>query len=139
LLYDAAIQNWERRTSVVSKNKRKKLKGKRAAFSKEQKLALVKGCQTSPFTVAQYAKENKVAESTLYKWAEVSGVSLKPTGKKNQKRKESEEEKHLAELGRLEMKLQGVKPETQTLEKSEGIYKKTFKRFAIWISGKDSS
>ena len=36
--------------------------------------------------MAEYAKANKVAPSSLYRWAELAGVSLKPTKKKQTKK-----------------------------------------------------
>lgn len=108
--------------SGVSKTKRKKIvKTKKSGFTKEQQLALVKGCQASPLTVADYAKANKVAESTLYRWAEVAGVSLKSGKKKDQKR--VADTKHPTKPKPLEAPEQKSKPdEPQQLPKLEVSY-----------------
>ena len=130
-------ENSERRPSTVSKNKRKKLKSKRVGVSEAQKLAFVKGCQTSYLTVGEYAKHNKIGESSLYRWAALSGVPLKSGyGKEIEEAerqvaserfstKTSVEEKRQAALGWLESK--EVKAEIQPLRKNELRYKQTFK------------
>lgn len=70
----------------MRKNKSKKTL-KRFVISETQQQLLIRGCQESPLTVAEYAKANKVAPSSLYRWAELAGVSLKSTKKKTDKKK----------------------------------------------------
>lgn len=94
-----------------------KKRGKRSNVSKEQQLALVKECQTSSLTVTQYAKANKIAESTLYRWAELFGVSLKPT--KNKLRKRGDNSKRKTKPEWLDSKEQRGKVEAQQLPKLE--------------------
>ncbi len=108
--------------SVVPQTKRKKIANKKkSGFTKEQQLALVKGCQASSLTVAQYAKANKIAESTLYRWAELSGVSLKSGKKKDQKR--VEDTKHPTKPEPLKAQEKKSKPdEPQQLPKLEMRY-----------------
>ena len=96
---DAAIQNSERRTSVVSKNKRKKLKGKRPELSKEQKLAFLEDCQNSHLTIAEYAKANKLGKSTLYLWAVLYDIPLRDYYTKEEREIEPHNQRILDEKG----------------------------------------
>ncbi|RZI45487.1 transposase [Candidatus Finniella inopinata] len=70
-------------------NHQKRVRKTRSVFSKEQQLAFIKECQATSLTVEAYAKENKLAASTLYRWADLSGVSLK-SGKKNRTNREKD-------------------------------------------------
>ena len=54
----------------------KKVK-ERAEFSKEQKLAFLEDCQNTHLTIAEYAKENKLGNSTLYRWAVLYDIPLR--------------------------------------------------------------
>ncbi len=131
----------------VFKAKRKKsVKRKNSRFTKEQQLTFIKECQTSPLTVREYAKSKKIAESTLYLWAELSGISLK------QKRKKAlikhlEDSQPSLPLERLEAQENGAGPETQKLPKVEisyiaqeflGVLKDIAKSLIRRITGKNS-
>ena len=112
-------------------------KNKRPVISKEQRQAFIKGCQESPLTVEAYAKNNKVAPSSLYRWAELDGVSLKP-GKKTKKlikvpkRKTSQEQSTLpeTEASRGSKSPKGGKMDKEPLEMPEFEFTYTFKDFS---------
>ncbi|RZI45451.1 hypothetical protein [Candidatus Finniella inopinata] len=106
----------------MPKTKRQKVvKTKKSVFTKKKQLALVAGCQASSLTVEAYAKANKIAASTLYRWAEVAGVSLKSGKKKDQKR--VADTKHPTKPEPLEAPEQKSKPdEPQQLPKLEVNY-----------------
>lgn len=101
-------------------NHQKRVQKTRSVFSKEQQLTFIKACQTSPLTVDAYAKANKLAASTLYRWAELSGVSLKPGKKTPRKNRSDSKPQEKPE----ELNSKGYKGgvETQQLPKLEMSY-----------------
>jgi transposase-like protein len=136
----------------MSKNKRKKLKGKRSEFSKEQKLAFLEDCQNSHLTIAEYAKANKLGKSTLYRWAVLYDIPLRDYYTKEEREIEAHNQRILdennltygdvwalgdAEESKRQETLKWLKPKEQEIKETKN--KSVFKRFAIWISGKDSS
>ena len=110
-------------------------KNKRPILSKKQRRALIKGCQESPLTVEAYAKDKKVAPSSLYRWAELEGVSLKP-GKKTRS-KINQDQYALPETkssrGSTRSKGGKIRKETQEMPGFEFTY--TFKEFSKFIKG----
>jgi hypothetical protein len=60
----------------MRKNKSKN-KFKRSVILETQKQAFIKGCQESSLNVSDYAEANKISAASLYRWAEIAGVSLK--------------------------------------------------------------
>ena len=113
----------------MRKNKSKH-KVKRPTISEAQKQAFIKGCQESFLTVGDYAKENKVSQASLYRWAESAGVSLKGTkSTTNQKRSTPLETKPKA--GSKTHKAKKIDKEIQEMPEFEFTY--TFKKFSKFI------
>ena len=123
----------------MSKNKRKKLKGKRPEFSKEQKLAFLEDCQNSHLTIAEYAKANKLGKSTLYRWAVLYEIPLRDYYTKEEREIEAHNQRILDEnnltyadvwaLGDAE---ESKRQETlKWLKSKETKNKSIFKRFSI--------
>lgn len=115
----------------MRKNKNKsKNKLKKRGISEAQKQAFIKGCQESPLTVGNYAKENKVSQASLYRWAESAGVSLKRT-KSTESQERSTPLETKSKAGSKDHKAKKIDKEAQEMSEFDFIY--TFKEFSRFI------
>jgi hypothetical protein len=110
-----------------SKNKHKKRE-----ISEAQK-AFIKGCQESSLTVGNYGKENKVSPASLYRWAELAGVSLKPGKRTKNKTNQNQSTPPKTESSHGSKTPKGGEIRTETQKMPEFEFTYTFKEFSNFI------